>query len=146
LNDAQSVGNDAHANPLFVTGSLSTLVSVGADETGTFSLVGSPSGLPVLHSQGALVLYDVTGNTLTGYVEVGGGAGFQAGTDRAVFTLAVTSGGTYTFTLLDQLDHATGNGENNLALDLSSAVKFTDFDGDSVPLSADFTINVTDDN
>ena len=36
LNDGQSVGNDAHLNPVTATGSLSTLVSVGADEPGSF--------------------------------------------------------------------------------------------------------------
>ena len=45
------------------------------------------------------------GATLTGYVEVAGGRpGFQAG-DRAVFTLRSDADGSYTFTLLDQVDH-----------------------------------------
>ena len=84
---------------------MSPLVSVGADEAGTFSLDSAPGGLPALTSKGGAVLYSVNGDTLTGYVEAGGGAGYQAGTDRAVFTLQVNSSGHYKFTLLDQIDH-----------------------------------------
>ena len=67
------------------------------------------------------------GTTLTGYVELAGGAGFQAG-DRPVFTFALsgTNNETWTFTLLDQLDHAAplaGTAEENtLAIDFSSFV------------------------
>ena len=41
-----------------VFGSLSSLVSVGADETVTFSLDPSTSGLPRLLSKGAEVVYE----------------------------------------------------------------------------------------
>ncbi|MCZ7658598.1 MAG: hypothetical protein M5U07_12450 [Xanthobacteraceae bacterium] len=58
--------------------------------------------------------------------------------------------GTYTFTLIDQIDHHPVNladhVEGLLTLDLSSVVRFTDGDGDFVTLAADnFTIVVQDD-
>ena len=53
------------------------------------------------------VVYNVTGNLLTAYVDSGATAGVLDGTDRQVFTLQITNPttGAYTFTLLDQLDH-----------------------------------------
>jgi len=38
----------------------------------------------------------------------------------------------WTFTLLDQIDHATGNNENDLTLNLGSIIQATDKDGDPV--------------
>jgi hypothetical protein len=55
------------------------------------------------------------------------------------------SNGHFTFILKGPLDHAEANGENLLVLDLSSAIKATDFDGDSVVLDEDFFIKVVDD-
>ena len=105
--------------------------------------------MPALTSKGGAVLYSVDGDTLTGYVDAGGGAGYQAGTDRAVFTLQVDSGGHYKFTLLDQIDHIPNSPANDdaqtLILDFSSAIKFTDFDGNSITLSGGFSISVEDD-
>ena len=124
-------------------------MKVGADETGTFSLVSAPGGLPSLTSKGAAVLYSVSGDTLTGYVEAGGGGGYQAASDRAVFTLQITSGGHYKFTLLDQLDHLPNSPANNdsqaLSLNFASAIKFTDSDGDAITLSGGLNITVEDD-
>ena len=103
-------------------------VSVGADEEVTFGLntVVTPvnSGLD---SKGADVLIVSDGTTLHGYVDVDGVAGFGA-TDRDVFTLTVGGDGSYSFTLKDQIDHATGAGENLLTqgLDLSGFIKATD--------------------
>ena len=58
-----------------------------------------------------------------------------------MFTVQVTAGGDYTFTLVDQLDHVSGTGENSLTIDLSSIVRSTDFsDGDTVSLSNDFKL------
>ena len=63
----------------------------------------------------------VSGDTLTA----------SAGTET-VFTLQVTSAGNFTFTLVDQLDHATGGDENDLVLNLGSVLVATDRDGDSI--------------
>jgi T1SS-143 domain-containing protein len=145
-----SVGNPEGSGQTTVAeGELSALVKVGADETGTFSLDSTPGGLPSLTSKGAAVLYTVSGDTLTGYVEGGGGGGYQAGSDRAVFTLQITPGGQYKFTLLDQVDHLPNSPANNdsqtLTLNLGSAIKFTDADGDSITLSGGLSISVEDD-
>ena len=154
LTDANSnhhsVGNPEGIGQTTVAeGELSALVKVGADETGTFSLVSAPGGLPSLTSKGAAVLYSVSGDTLTGYVEAGGGGGYQAASDRAVFTLQITSGGHYKFTLLDQLDHLPNSPANNdsqaLSLNFASAIKFTDSDGDAITLSGGLNITVEDD-
>ncbi|TKW77421.1 MAG: hypothetical protein DI543_15815, partial [Bradyrhizobium icense] len=117
-------------------------------EDGTYSLASNPVGLTSVTSKGETVLYSVSGNKLTAYVDSGNGGGLD-GSDRQVFTLEVQSNGAYKFTLLDQLDHTPNSPANNdsqtLALNLSSAIKFTDADGDSITLSGGFTINVEDD-
>ena len=66
---------------------------------------------------------------------------------RTVFTLVLAANGDYTFDLNDQLDHANGSGDlATLAIDLSSVLVATDFDGDSVtPPDETFVINVEDD-
>ncbi len=62
---------DDDAFTTVATGSLASLVSVGADEDGTFT-IGSTGGLPQnLTSQGAPIVYAVNGNTITGYVDTG---------------------------------------------------------------------------
>jgi T1SS-143 domain-containing protein len=142
--DAVNIGTVA-------TGLLSGLVDAGADEPVSFGF-GSTSGLPVLESKGQTVSYQVNGNTLYGYVNISGN-GYQSGTDRPVFTLEL-SGSTYTFTLLDQLDHKSlsggaplsGTGDDQiLTLDFSSALVATDSDGDSIQIDSGFTITVEDD-
>ena len=94
-----------------------------------------------LNPKGADVLVVSNGTTLTGYVELAGGAGFQAG-DRPVFTFQLlgTNDETWTFTLQDQLDHAAPPAgtavENTLAIDFSSFVTARDFDFDTITLDA----------
>ncbi|MER9654703.1 VCBS domain-containing protein, partial [Mesorhizobium sp. M0152] len=142
-----------------VAGALNALVDFGSDgpnATSAFSLITqttpSDSGLD---SKGGNVLIVSDGTTLTGYVDVGGGAGYQAGTDRPVFTLTVGGDGSYVFTLIDQIDHPTLNAltgddtENTLAnggIDLSSFVVAKDGDGDTIELAAGtFKVQVLDD-
>ena len=108
-----------------MTGGLQALVSVGSDEMvgggAKFALIttaaaGVASGLT---SKGDAIKIFSDGTTLTGFAD-SGTAGFDAG-DRKVFTLTVGADGTYTFTLLDQVDHLrVVQGENLLgtALDL----------------------------
>ena len=64
-----------------------------------------------------------------------------------MFTLTLAANGDYTFDLKDQLDHPDGSGDDALlALDLSSVIVATDFDGDSVtPPANAFVINVEND-
>jgi T1SS-143 domain-containing protein len=150
------------SGPANVSGSLAALVSFGADGPGNngFSLATNPSGLDEqgLSSKSESLAYEVIDGVLYGYVPSGG----QGGEDdysllrtpqesdfpvdgRVVFTLQLNSAGDYTFSLYDQLDHPAGEDENNLAIDLSSAIVATDGDGDSITLQGNFTINVTDD-
>ena len=144
----QSFGNPEGVGQTTVaTGLLTTLVSVGADEPGTFSLASNPSGLPVITSKGEAVHYSVTGDTLTGFVDTNSNGSVDAG-ERTVFTLKVTSAGAYTFTLLDQIDHPVDSPANDIqsvSLSFASAIQFTDADGDTITLSGNFTINVEDD-
>ncbi|WP_318011237.1 DUF5801 repeats-in-toxin domain-containing protein [Mesorhizobium sp. ESP-6-2] len=170
LHNAQSMGNADIPQSGEVTGTnsavaagaagaLNALVDFGADgpnAVSAFSLVTqmnpSDSGLD---SKGGHVLVVSDGATLTGYVEVGAGAGYQAGTDRPVFTLTVGADGSYVFTLIDQIDHPTlntlagDNSENTLAnggIDLSSFVIAKDGDGDTIELAAGtFKVQVLDD-
>ncbi|EKS39948.1 DUF5801 repeats-in-toxin domain-containing protein [Afipia clevelandensis] len=165
-------GNEDTANePLFLgfidqtsnkaTGNLGSLVSVGGDEVskttilgipvyyGTFSF-GQTADLPVVMSKGEQVLYtlsdtngDGLNDTLTGSTSGG----------RPVFTLTIVNNtgggktaGDYVFTLLDQIDHPAGGGENIANIDFSSVIRFSDFDGDTITLASDsFSIDVIDD-
>ncbi|ROZ77740.1 hypothetical protein [Ramlibacter sp. WS9] len=161
----QSAGNRAAAGDgvgqdeaTGAAGSLATLISVGADEPPAFSLSDVTSSLPSLFSKGDAVSYAVTDSddadtvkdTLT--ATAGG---------RTVFTLKVNPNGSWSFDLDDQLDHVddAGNAENLLlrtaldgstsvaAIDFSSIVEVTDFDGDTVTplLAGDFSVAVEDD-
>ncbi|WP_018859614.1 DUF5801 repeats-in-toxin domain-containing protein [Rhizobium sp. 42MFCr.1] len=154
--DANRTGENADtdtstpSNHLTATGSLSALVDFGADGPGanggfTLKSVNGTvlAGITSAHQQ----VYIVTnGSTLTGYVEAGGGAGYNSAHDKAVFTLALGADGKYTFTLIEQLDHPTGNGENTLTFDLSSYITATDGDGARITLGGgSLTVNVLDD-
>ncbi|TJW35968.1 MAG: hypothetical protein E5W83_34090, partial [Mesorhizobium sp.] len=123
------------------TGSVAPLFNSGADAPLTFSLNTDTSGLPALTSGGVAVTYAVAGNTLTA----------SAGLNT-VFTFALNgTTGAWTFTLADQLDHPTLNGlpgdntENDLAINLSSILRATDADGDTVTAAANALIVTVDD-
>ena len=137
-------------------GSLAGLVTVGADEPATFGFAGSFAGLTAqaLTSKGVALSYSVSGLTLTGFVDLGvAGGAFEVGIDRPVFTLTLsgTNNATYTFTLLDQLDHQGGNlsgaGDDQIkTIDFSSMLVATDADLDQVALDAgSLLITVEDD-
>ena len=154
--DLLAGGNpDTPANPAgastIATGTLAGLVSFGADQPGTITLSPTTAGLPQnLTSIGAPVVYNVTGNLLTAFVDSNGPAGFDwRGRDRQVFTLQITPAtGAYTFTLLDQLDHGLGTNDNDealIAINLSSVLVATDADGDFIPLTGGFIISVEND-
>ena len=127
-----SLGNPDAVNVGTVAGgSLAGLVTVGADEPATFGFTGSFAGLTAqaLTSRGVALSYSVSGLTLTGFVDLGVAGGvFQAGVDRPVFTLTLsgTNNATYTFTLLDQIDHVgslSGAGDDQIkTIDFSSVL------------------------
>ena len=157
--DLLAGGNpDTPANPVgaatVATGTLAALVSFGADQPGTFSLSQNTASLPALTSKGVALSYSVSGLTLTGFVDLGVAGGvFEAGVDRPVFTLTLsgTNNATYTFTLLDQIDHLGGNlsgaGDDQIkTIDFSSMLSATDADLDQVILDAgSLLITVEDD-
>ena len=74
--------------------------------------------------------------TLEGGVYVGRADGVD------IFTLDIEADGTYTFTLIGQLDHADTSDPNDV-IELTFGVKATDADGDSA--SGDITVQVLDD-
>ncbi len=134
---------------------LDALFSVGADEDLSFSLDTDTSGLPTLYSGGVALVYAVSEGaddwTLTA----------TKGTDT-IFTLTIhKTSGDWDFDLDGQLDHVapgagfavenldlvSGDGSASVsAIDFSSIILGTDFDGDTISLGAgDFTVAVVDD-
>ena len=125
------------------------LVASGADEPVKVSLNAAIDNVDTgLDSKGENILFDVVSPT-----QVNGVAGA-----RVVFTLVQTAGAdtvlgtsddTFTFTLLDQVDHtplATGGGDaETIALSLASVFVATDFDGDSVVIDAGATVTIEND-
>jgi len=142
LNNANSVGNneDGSVGANVASGSVAAMFASGADQPLSYGLDGDTSGLPALTSKGDSVTYSVEGNTLIASAGEGEGA-------RTVFTLSLESDGDYTFTLLDQLDHADDgeNDENTLTIDFGSLIVATDADDDSVDANSSFVITVQDD-
>ena len=152
LDTPLSQGTDTDAQqdgpPVTTGGSLTSLVTVGADEDGTFGLtvIAGPGVDSGFDSKGDDIFITSDGTTLTGTAD-----------GRIVFTLALsgTNNATYTFTLFDQLDHPLtddpGTGavetafEDTLTIDFSTFVTFTDFDGDQITLQDGFTIDIVDD-
>ena len=133
----------------FTGAQIAALVASGADEPVTVSLNAAIDNVDTgLDSKGENILFDVVSAT-----QVNGVAG-----GRTVFTLVQTAGAdtvlgtvddTFTFTLLDQVDHtplATGGGDaETIALSLASVFVATDFDGDSVVIDAGATVTIEND-
>src|SRR5262249_5042908 len=129
---------DVPGEAITATGSVAPLFNSGADQPLTFSLSTDTSGLPqTLTSGGVAVTYSVSGNTLTAKAGVGGPT-------VVTFSLDGTSGA-WTFTLVGQLDHAAGNNENDLTINLSSILRATDFDQDTVAAAPNALIITVDD-
>ncbi|MGF6614998.1 T1SS-143 domain-containing protein [Pseudomonas sp. YL-218 TE3947] len=118
------------------TGSVTGIFQSGADTPLSYALSSDTSGLPVLSSGGVALVYSVAGGTLTAKAGV-------AGAD--VFTFSLTTAGAYTFTLLKPLDHAAGNDENDITINLGSLLQATDKDGDTVTTAADKLVITVDD-
>ncbi len=116
------------------SGSVTGIFQSGADTPLSYSLSSDTSGLPALSSGGVALVYSVVGNTLTAKAGV-----------VDVFTFSLTSAGAYTFTLLKPLDHAAGNNENDITINLGSLLKATDKDGDTVTAAAEKLVITVDD-
>src|SRR6185436_1674526 len=116
LATALSTGIGGGATAVFFTAAeLAGLVSPGADEGVTIKLNLNIEGVDSgLDSKGENILFDYVDAT-----HVNGVAG-----GRTVFTIVEAPAGTFTFTLLDQIDHTpnnsgTGDGET-ISLSLAS--------------------------
>ncbi|POA66640.1 DUF5801 repeats-in-toxin domain-containing protein [Pseudomonas sp. GW531-T4] len=125
---------DVAGEATVASGSVAGIFQSGADVPLSFSLSSNTSGLPALSSGGVALAYSVLGNTLTA----------KAGATD-VFTLSLTVAGAYTFTLLKPLDHAAGNDENDITLNLGTLLQATDKDGDTVTAAADKLVITVDD-
>jgi T1SS-143 domain-containing protein len=162
VSDAYGSGNDQGASEaLFaVTSSISGTVAFGADGP-SFDATGHNTGFKFAVADGTTQdlgvkshgqdINFVTLSALTETADHGATQtltawtnGGQAQGGHAVFTLTLDGDGTYTFTLLNPIDQPV-QGEDSTSLDLSSLVKATDFDGDTIALSGDFTLTITDD-
>ncbi|MDX5371098.1 MAG: retention module-containing protein, partial [Pseudomonadaceae bacterium] len=141
ISDGDGVTNVAFG----AAGTLTGLVNFGADGVGSFGLSGSPSAIASLEAQGlssggTALTYSVVGNVLTA----------SAGAET-IFTLQVGGDGSFTFTLVGQLDHPVTDGNDDellaLPIDFSGLLSATDGDGDSVGAfnAGSFVIDVEDD-
>ena len=123
------------------TANLSALLAVGADEPASFSLNGAIDGVSAgVFSKGSAVSFDVVDADTTRGVSAD---------NRTIFTIDDNGDGTFTFTLLDQLDHlplnAPSGDADTLPLNLAALFTAEDFDGDTVVLSGTLAINVEND-
>jgi T1SS-143 domain-containing protein len=131
---------DAEPDTAVATGSLTSLVSIGADQPGNWAFKSGGGVFAGLIAQNL-----TSGGTALSYAWNNGVLEAKAA-GVLVFTLSLTSDGKYTFTLLDHLDHQAGNGENGVSIDFSSLVAVSDKDGDTIGLPASaFSVNVVDD-
>ncbi len=152
--------------PANISGSLASLIKGGADDTVKFSFINENTARATLdrlglRSEGAELSYDIRDGVLYAFDNAGSQKGDSYDPDngdRLVFKLTLSENGSYTFELVDQLDHDkpySGADENTdlqdnvfgdvEAIDFGSIIKATDFDGDSVVLKDAFSITVKDD-
>ncbi|MBN9674117.1 DUF5801 repeats-in-toxin domain-containing protein, partial [Roseibium aggregatum] len=144
-----------------VTGSLSSIVSFGADGAaaeGGYAFTGDAVTVMTalgLSSAGDGLSYQIFDNTLLAYVNVIGGADYDAGSDYPIFSFTLDPvTGEFTFQQIGQLDHVDGEGENTAlegaggaleGIDFGAILEATDGDGDTVGLDGKLTITITDD-
>jgi len=147
-----------------VTGHLDTLVAFGADGpdfdlvTHTydgFQLVSHDNatswlnGLNLTSHGQAVDFVAISGDTMTAWT--GGGPGAEDA--HEVFSFTLNGDGTFTFTLINPLDHPDPGHDSpsqpgihdSLVVDMSGFVQAVDFDGDAITLSGDFGITIVDD-
>src|SRR5262249_31815853 len=132
---------DVAGEATVATGSVAPLFNSGADQPLTFSLNTHTNRPPSLTSGGVAVPYPVVGTPLP-----------ASPCPNAVFTFALNGPpGAWPFPLVDQLDHPSLNGlpgddtENDLTINLSSILRATDFDQDTVAAAANALIVTVDD-
>lgn len=150
--------------PANVSGSLASQVSFGADDGQvSFTIIeeaAARSALDALNlqSNGQSLSFDIDptsdGSVVYGYIEQSGSSNsftFGNGGDRLVFRFTLDEDGDFEFELFDQLDHVEGNKDNTDlnggadAIDFGAIIQATDGDGDTVPLTDRFSIEIRDD-
>ena len=129
----------------FTAAQLATLVNAGADEAVTIKLADATqlSGDTGLDSKGFQVDWKVVDATHINGVATTDG-------NRVVFTLVESPAGTFTFNLVDQVDHvpnnaASGDIDVSQTVDLAKAFVATDFDGDFVQLDSGAVVAIEND-
>ncbi|UZJ38404.1 retention module-containing protein [Prosthecochloris sp. SCSIO W1103] len=147
-DDVAGIDGDGDGNNGVWSSSVSGLFSIGADQSGSYSIVSGIDGGAVLttggaavSSDGVAVTYEVVDATTVRGV-AGGETVFEVVLDGTT--------GDYTFTLLGQLDHHAvpdaDDVEGLLSLDLSGTIEASDEDGDTVGLGdGSLVITVQDD-
>ncbi|AZE49378.1 hypothetical protein C4K04_3708 [Pseudomonas chlororaphis] len=125
---------DVAGEATVASGSVTGIFQSGVDVPLSYSLSSDTSGLPALSSGGVALVYSVAGDTLTA----------KAGAVD-VFTFSLSTAGAYSFTLLQHLDHATGNDENDITINLGSLLRASDKDGDTVTAAAEKLVITVDD-
>ena len=135
---------DVGGQATVANGSVATLFQSGADEPLTYGFTANAVATLQalgLTSGGVALSYAILGDTVTASTAAGNVFTFQ---------LNATTGA-WTFTLIDQLDHASLDGlagdntENDLLINLGAIVQATDFDGDSVTGNANGLVITVDD-
>jgi hypothetical protein len=119
---------------------LTTFLSVGADEPGTYQFtadaIATLNGLGLTSDQ-AEITFELSGDTITGSTASG-----------EVLTLTLTAAGQLSVELKDQIDHTDipNDMETNLGINLGAIVEVVDADGDALSVPAgDIVLNIGDD-
>jgi hypothetical protein len=139
LSTGNTDGDAATTVAIITDAEILSLVNIGTDEPGTVSLNPNIDGVDTgLFSKGENILYQV--------IDASSLQGLAHG--DVIFTLLDNGNGTWTFTLIDQIDHSPvgGGGDNEkIVLSLSNVFIVTDFDGDSVVVDDGPTVTIEDD-
>ncbi|WP_322978177.1 retention module-containing protein [Pseudomonas sp. C11] len=145
-------------------GTLSSLVSFGADGPGAFGLVDGDTATALLQAQGLKsggenLVYDVVETVVDGKLVSTTLTAVSADSlgNYPVFTLQVNADGSFSFTLQGPIDHPQANGDDGelwsnaggTGIDFTQLFTATDGDGDPLKLpegsSGLFVINIEDD-
>ena len=143
-----------------VWGTLADNIKGGADERGEFHLVSESRAEDLLATLGGDSYLTSKGQDINDarFVHIDGIGevmGFFAEDGRLIFGLYLSENGLYNFRLFDQLDHPLGDDPStdaaeayadDIDIDFSEFVTYTDYDGDAIDLGQDtFVITVKDD-
>ncbi|WP_341712975.1 Ig-like domain-containing protein, partial [Erythrobacter sp.] len=120
-------------------GSVATLFNSGADSPLTYAFETAASTQTYLTGLGL-----TSGGVALSYVVSAGSIVATAG-GSPVFTMTLSSTGTWQFTLEGVLDHAGDDSEDDIDIDFGNLVVATDDDGDSVTGTGSLVVTVDDD-